>query len=604
VTIDGWITIGIVLAMLLGLSLTRVAADLIMLAALATLLVTGVLDEKQALAGFANEGVITVGILFAVAAGLRETGGMAMVAQRVLGSPKSIAAAQLRMMAPTAVMSGFMNNTPLVAMMMPVVIDWAKRLRIPASKLLMPLSFATILGGICTLIGTSTNLVVHGLLLEHQRHVAAEQVKAGLTPDPVVGLGMFDLTLIGLPCMIAGLAYILIASRWLLPDRTPPVSTTADPREYTVEMTVEPGGALVGRTIEQAGLRQLPGLFLIEIERGGEVLPAVAPQVALQADDRLIFAGVVDAVVELQKIRGLRPATNQVYKLDSPRAVRCLIEVVVSNTCRIVGQSIREGRFRTIYNAAVIAAARNGVRIRKKIGDIVLQPGDTLLLEAHPSFFEQHRNSRDFYLANRLPESNPPRHNRAWLAIGILAAMVTVASFGWLSMMQAALLAGGLMVITRCVNASTARRNVDWQLLLVIGAALGVGKAMEVSGAAATIVGAFQSIGGSNPWVALAVIYLLTMVFTEIMTNNAAAALMFPIAVATANAMGVNEMPFVVSIAIAASCGFATPIGYQTNLMVYGPGGYRFTDYLRFGGLLNLVVAAVTITLAPIVFGF
>lgn len=601
-SLEAWITIAVVVGVLLGLALTRIAADLIMLAALTALMaidaiVPGVtiFDKPvDGILGFANEGVLTVGVLFAVAAGLRETGGMAMLVQRMLGMPKSLAAAQARMMLPTAGMSAFMNNTPLVAMMMPVVIDWSKKLRQPASKLLLPLSYAAVLGGVCTLVGTSTNLVVHGLMIEHER--------ASGVARPV-GLHMFDITWVGVPCALAGLIYILIASKWLLPDRTPAVSSTTDPREYTVEMMVEEGSALVGKTIEQAGLRQLPGLFLIEIERAGEVLPAVAPQTTLLANDRLVFAGMVDAVVDLQKIRGLRPATSQVFKLDSPRAIRCLIEVVVSNTCRVAGQSIRDGKFRTVYNAAVIAVARNGERLRGKIGDIVLRPGDTLLLEAHPSFFEQHRNSRDFYLANRLPGSNPPRHEKAWVAIGILAGMVVAASLG-LSMLIAALLAGGLMVLTRCVNASTARRAVDWQILLVIGAALGIGKAMESSGAAEAIVSVFSGIGGDSPWLALIVIYLLTTFFTEVMTNNAAAALMFPIATVTAEKLGVSGMPYYIAIMVAASCAFATPIGYQTNLMVYGPGGYRFSDYLRFGGGLNIVVAIVALSLIPLIYGF
>lgn len=610
-TAEAWLTCAIVVSVVLTLTFTRISADLVMLAGLAVLLTIDTLlpsikifgSAADALAGFANEGTITVGVLFVVAAAIRETGGLSVIANRILGRPRTLAAAQARMIIPTALMSSVMNNTPLVAMMLPTITDWAKKLRISPSKLLMPLSFAAILGGICTLIGTSPNLVVHGLLIAYQRDHAIQSPEGAHAE----GLGMFDITLVGVPCAIVGIVYMLLLSRRLLPDRVPPISLESDPREYTVEMMVEPGSALIGKTIEQAGLRQLVGMYLMEIERAGDpptVIPMVGPEQTLKENDRLVFVGIVDSVVELQRIRGLRPATNQVFKLNDPRMSRCLIEAVVSNTCRLVGQTVRDGRFRAVYNAVVIAVARNGERIYKKIGDIVIKPGDTLLLEASPAFADAHRNSRDFYLVSKVEDSAPPRHERAWIAVAILAVMIAAAASGVISMMNAALLAAGGMVLTRCINATNARRSVDLQVLLMIGAALGLGKAMETSGAAQSIVNTFIGIAGTNPWISLIIIYGLTMLFTEAMSNNAAVALMFPIAMTTADSLDVSYMPFLMAIMIGASCGFATPIGYQTNLMVYGPGGYRFTDYLRFGGGLNLAVYAVTITVAPIVWPF
>jgi di/tricarboxylate transporter len=602
-TTEAWITLTAALGVLLTLAFTHIGADLVMLAALTALMTIDALagthltffaKPTDALAGFANEGVITVGVLFVVAAGIRETGGMSWIASRVLGRPRSVSGAQVRMALPVALMSSVMNNTPLVAMMLPVISDWGKRLRISPSRLMMPLSFAAILGGLCTLIGTSTNVVVNGLLIAHQQS----------TDQPAVGMGMFDITYVGLPCAVAGIAYIALVSRWLLKDRTPAVSVEGDPREYTLEMLVEAGGPIANRTIEEAGLRQLPGAYLMEIEREGEVIPMVGPQQRLEAGDQLVFVGVVDSIVELQKIRGLRPATDQLFKLNAPRANRCLIEAVVSDSCRLVGQTIRDGRFRSVYNAVVIAVGRNGKRLRQKIGDIVLEPGDTLLIEAHPSFADNHRNSRDFYLVSAVAESAPLRHERAWIALIILAAMVALAATEVLSMLNAALLAAGAMVLTRCVTGPIARRSIDWQVLLVIGAALGLGKALESTGAAKSIADELLHWGGGSPMLALIVVYGLTMVFTEIMSNNAAAALMFPIATATSATLGVSPMPFIIAIMIAASCGFATPIGYQTNLMVYGPGGYRFSDFIRFGGLLNLIMWLVTMLVTPIVWRF
>ncbi|HEX7008558.1 MAG TPA: SLC13 family permease [Phycisphaeraceae bacterium] len=586
---DAWVTLAVVAIMTAALVRNIAGPDIILLGSLALLTTLGVIDAGEAVRGFGNEGLITVAALFVVVAGLTQTGAMALIVQPILGRPRSVLSAQARLMFPVAALSAFLNNTPIVAMFMPVVSDWCKKAGISPSKLFIPLSYATILGGTCTLIGTSTNLVVNGLLL-------------GLEGGQ--SLKMFDLAWVGVPCAAAGLAYLLIVGRWLLPDRKPAVSIGDDPRQYTVEMLVEPHGPLVGQTIEQAGLRNLPGLYLMEIDRDGELIAAVGPHQRLQANDRLVFVGVVESVVDLRKTRGLAPATDQVFKLDASRTYRCLVEAVVSNTCPLVGKTIREGRFRSVYNAAVIAVGRNGQRIHKKIGDIVLQTGDTLLLEAPPHFAQQQRNSRDFFLVSRVEDSTPPRHEKAWLALAILGVMVAMATIGWMSMLGAALLAAALMILTRCCTSSEARRSVDWPVLIVIGAAFGLGEALEQTGAAATVADVLIGVAGTTPWVVLAVVYAVTMLFTSFITNNAAAVLIFPIAYAVAGELGVSFMPFAITIMMAASNSFTTPIGYQTNLMVYGPGGYRFTDYIRIGLPLNLLVMAITVILTPMIWPF
>ena len=420
-TLEAWIAVTVVVLVVALLAFTRFAADVVLVAGVTLLLVSGVLSPGEALAGLSNEGMATVAVLYVVAAGLRETGAVGWLVQSVLGRPRNLFNAQLRLMAPVAAASGFMNNTPVVAMFLPAVIDWARQNRLPISKLLIPLSYASILGGTCTLIGTSTNLVVNGLLIS----------QAGLP-----GLGMFDISRVGLPAALLGMVYLLLLGRWLLPDRRPVMDPQDDPRRYTVEMLVQRSSPLVGKSVEEAGLRHLPGMYLVEIERDGEVFPAIAPHQRLRADDRLVFAGILDSVMDLQRFRGLVPATDQVFKLDVPRPERTLVEAVVSDSCPLVGKSIREGRFRNLYNAAVIAVARNGERVRKKIGDIVLRPGDTLLLEADPSFVERQRNSRDFFLVSRLENSRPLRHERALTALVILGAMVVAVSAGWVSMLQ------------------------------------------------------------------------------------------------------------------------------------------------------------------------
>lgn len=559
--------------------------DMAMIGGVVALLAAGVLSPGEALAGMSNEGMITVAALFVVAAAVERTGALAAVVDRVLGRPTTLSSAQLRTMLGPAAVSAFMNNTPVVALMVPAIRDWAKKHRLSVSKLLMPMNAAVVLGGLCTLIGTSTNVVVSGLL-------------AAKTGRP---LGMFDITALGVPLFAAGLVYLVIASRHLLKDRRPAVGAGDDPRQYSLEMLVEPGSPLVGRSIEEAGLRGLEGLFLMEIDRGGHVIAAVGPTERLEAGDRLVFVGVVDSVVELQKIRGLRPATDQVFKLDDPRSERTLIEAVVSNTCPLIGRTVREGRFRSTYDAVVIAVARNGERLRMKIGDIALEPGDTLLLEASADFADHQRTNRDFYLVSAVRDSTPPRHERAWIACTVLAAMVLAATLELVPMVAAALVAGAVVVATRCISSDEARGAIEWESLLLIAASFGLARAMEKTGLAEAIAQSTIAAAGEHPHVVLAAIYFVTMLFTELMSNNAAAVLTFPIAWQTAADLGVNPVPFVMAMTVAASCGFATPMGYQTNLMIYGPGGYKFSDYVRFGGPLNLLVMAITVALAPLI---
>ena len=582
------LTAVVVFATLTALLFGQRGPDMAMIGGVVVLLAAGVLAPDEALRGMSNEGMITVAALFVLAAAVERTGALAALVDRTLGRPTSLAQAQIRTMVAPAALSAFMNNTPVVALMVPAIRDWAKKHRLSVSKLLMPMNAAVVLGGLCTLIGTSTNVVVSGMM-------------AAKTGRP---MGMFEITWLGVPLLAAGMVYLVIASRHLLKDRQPAVSPSDDPRQYSLEMLVEPGSPLVGRSIEEAGLRGLDGLFLMEIDRGGHVMAAVAPTERLEAGDRLVFVGVVDSVVELQKIRGLRPATDQVFKLDDPRTERVLIEAVVSNTCPLVGRTIREGRFRSTYDAVVIAVARNGERLQMKIGDISLEPGDTLLLETSPAFAVHQRSNRDFYLVSAVSNFTPPRHDRAWIACTVLAAMVLAATLELVPMVAAALVAAAVVVAMKCISSDEARGAIEWESLLLIAASFGLARAMEKTGLAEGIAQSTIAAAGDHPHVVLAAIYLVTMLFTELMSNNAAAVLTFPIAWQTATDLGVNPMPFVIAVTVAASCGFATPMGYQTNLMIYGPGGYKFSDYVRFGGPLNLLVMAITVALAPLIWPF
>ncbi|MDX2456570.1 MAG: SLC13 family permease, partial [Gammaproteobacteria bacterium] len=469
---EAWLTLAVVAGCFAMMAFTWVSPDIIMSGGLTLLLVSGVLLPAEALAGFANQGMLTVAVLYVVVSGLTETGAVSWVVQHILGRPRTTRQAQSRLMVPAAVLSAFLNNTPVVAVFVPAVKVWARRNNLNLSKLLIPLSYASIAGGTCTLIGTSTNLVVNGLLVDQ-------------VDSP--GLSMFDLAWIGLPIAVSVFIFVFMFSDRLLPDREEPLIHGNGIREYTAEMMVEAGSPLQGCSIEKAGLRCLPSLFLAEIERNGAILPAVEPRERLEANDRLIFVGAIESVVDLHRIRGLVPATNQVMKLEGARKDRSFFEAVVSSTCPLVGKSVKEGSFRTRYHAVIIALARNGERLHGKIGDMVLRAGDTLLLEARPNFIDQQGRSRDFLLVSEVGGFHPPNHKGAPVALGITIGMVVLAASGLLSMLEAALVAAGLMIASGCTSGQVARQAPDWQVLVVIATSFGVGAALQKSGAAGVL---------------------------------------------------------------------------------------------------------------------
>ena len=591
--------------LLAGLALRVAAADLLALTCLAALVfiqdLTGSANlptPEQAVAGFGNRGLITIGLLFAVVAGLEFTGGTQLATGWLLSRAKNLRDAQVRMLIPVAAISGFLNNTPVVAALLPIVDDLSKRISVSASRLLLPMSYAAILGGMCTVMGTSTNLIVRDMYAEHNQAIVA----AGGTA--ATSLSFFSPAWIGIPATLIGLVYIIFASPRLIPERKPAVSVSDDPQQYTVEMQVDANGPLVGKTIEKAGLRNLPGLYIAEIQREDDVITAAKPSERLQGGDALILVGALDSVVDLRKIRGLTAPDDQARKLQVPAWRRTLVEAVVSSRCSLLGKTIREGRFRSHFNAAVVAVARGGRRLEGKIGDVRLEVGDVLLLEASPSFLHRQRELRDFFLVSAVEQATVRRHDKAWTALAILLVMIVIAALGIVEILTASLVAAIAMIGLRCCTTYEARKSVDWSVLIVIGAAIGIGMAMNKSGSAGAIAGGLLTLAGNNPMLALAAVYLATMLCTETITNNAAAVLMFPIAIQSADAMQVSETPFVIAVMIAASASFLTPYGYQTNLLVYGVGGYRVSDYFKFGLPLSLIVFAVAMIVIPTVWSF
>lgn len=584
--LDSFIAIFTILLCLGLLTFTRISPDVVLTGGLTLLLTFGILDIETGISGFANEGFLTVGIMFVIAAGLRDTGAIDLVTQKLLGRTTSIRIALARLVVPTITLSAFLNNTPLVAALIPAVADWAKKNRFSASKFMIPLSYAAVLGGTLTLIGTSTNIIVYGLV----------------KTETNIELGFFDVMYIGLPVAAAGALYIILFGNKLLPERKPAIENLINVKEYTVEMIVDRGSPLINKTLEEAGLYRLPGLTLLEIDKGNGVkIDEITPDQVLCEEDRLIFTGATESVVDLQKIKGLKPATNQIFKLKSPRPNRGLIEAVISGRNPIVGKTVREGKFRQVYDAVIIGIARDGKRIDKKIGDIKIQPADTLLLEAHSSFLAQNKNSREFLLLRNIEGSAPIRHDKSLTAWIILLLMVSIAALDIISILNAAMIAAGLMIITKCVSAAAARRSIEIQVLLVIAASIGIGKSLEVTGTANLIAVEFLKILGNNPLLLLAGIFLMTNILTELITNNAAAVLMFPIAQSISLSMGLNFLPFIFTIMIAASAGYSTPIGYQTHLMVYGPGGYLFKDYVKIGLPLNIMNFCISMLVIPYV---
>jgi di/tricarboxylate transporter len=583
-TWQAWFTLATVFGALAAMASDKVSPDRATVGALALLILAGVVTPTRALAGFANEGMMTVALLFVVAAAIRRSGALGALSQRILGRPKTAAAAQLRLMVPVAGASAFINNTPLVAMLLPEVRDWARLRGVAPSRLLIPLSYAAILGGVCTLIGTSTNLVVHGLLQQ-----------AGYP-----GLGFFDLSPIGIPFALVGILFVVLLGRRLLPDRPQGAMPLADPRAFTAVFGVDPAGPLVGKRLGDVAIPDVPMLNPIEIERAGEFVPAPRGDEILRANDRLVVNAAMGEVRALERTPGLTPVADHAFTREG-NARRVLVELVVSGHCPLVGHVVGTGAFRQMYDAAIVAVARHGARVvQRREGGWLLESGDTLLVEASDDFLALHLNNPDFYLvtSHGRVEALASWHRPFSLAVFLI--MIGCAATEVLSTFEAALGAALVLLLSGVISWRQAQSDVDWSVLLVIATAFGLSAALEQSGAASGAAGALVALGSDSPWLTLALIYVATVITTEVVSNNAAAALMLPIALSAAAAMGVPYMPYAIAVIIGASAGFATPIGYQTHLMVYGAGGYRFTDFTRIGVPLGITLGVMVVALIPI----
>jgi di/tricarboxylate transporter len=583
---QAWFTLAVVVVLVVALAREMAPPAVSVLTATVALLLAGVIDADAAFAGFSNEAPIIVAALLVFARAADVAGIVGPLLERFFGRPDADQRWALpRLVLPVAGMSAFLNNTTLVAMTVPAVLDLCRRRGLSPSRFLIPISFAAVLGGVITTVGTSTNLTVSGLLRD-----------AGMRP-----LSLFELTPVGLPLALAGCAVIILLAGRLLPERGSVGRHSAEAaRDFTVSMRVRPGGPIDGRTVEAAGLRHLQGVFLVEVTRGERRIGPVGPEETLAGGDVLTFVGRVDDVVDLHRIRGLE--STEAQEIDQlAGSGQAFHEAVVGPD--LVNSTLQEVGFRARFGAAVLAIHRAGQRIDAKFGEVRLHLGDTLLVLADPGFKNRHRDGRDFLLIAPL-RGIPPSQGRKAGLVGLIGVGFVVASgTGLLPILHAALLAAILVMATGVLTVRQARDAVDLNIVVLIAAAFGLGAAVERSGlgaaAADLIVGLMMPLGAIG---ALAAILVATMLLTELISNNAAAVLAFPVAVATAAATGSDPRPFVVAVTMAASLSFLTPIGYQTNLMVYGLGGYRFGDFSRLGAPINLVVIALALILIPLVF--
>lgn len=584
---QGWFSLGLAASALILMSSGRFAPHLVMMVLLIVLSASGIIGPEQALAGFSNPGMITVVAMFIVAAGVHHSGGVDLLVHYILGKPTSVRGAQARIALPVTLLSGFLNNTPVVATMIPAVHAWSRKIGIAPSKLMIPLSYAAIFGGTLTLIGTSTNLVVNG---QYQQLTGSE------------GFSIFAITQVGLPVAVLGVAVMLLVMPRFLPDRKDQ-QKFGSVKEFTLEVAVAFEGPLVGKSVGEAGLRELDRLYLVEIERDGSVVTAVPSEERLRGGDRLVFAGDTQAISDLLRINGIVPSVHDDEPaLSKDRAERRLVEAVLSPQSDVLGQTIRDARFRDRYGAVVLAVARGGERVPGNLGNIRLKPGDVLLLEARPAFVSRQRYNKDFLLINDL-ETEAPRHDRAWLSWGILVVLVGLAACGVMSMLNAALVGAALMIMTGCCTVGQAQKAVDVPVIMTIAASFALGAALEETGAAGYLADTVFDLSSGHTLLALLLVYLVVSVLTEVITNNAAAVLIVPVVLSLTTAMGVDAEPFMIAIMMAASASFATPLGYQTNMMVFGPGGYRFSDFLKVGLPMNLFIGLVTVAVIAVVYG-
>lgn len=598
---EGFFVLAIIVLMVIALAKEIMRPGLVLFSALIILMIFGIVNSKEVLAGFSNKGMITIAILFVVSEGIKQSGALNKLATTFLPKRRgNIRLLFFRLMFPISFMSAFLNNTPIVIIFAPIVKKWAENLNLSSQKFLIPLSYATILGGVCTLIGTSTNLVVHGLMLE----------------NGFDGFSMFELGLVGIPLAFVGYFYMSYIGVHLLPGEKNFIRRPLyDQKDYYYELTVPPESQMVGQGLKNGRAKELKGFDIIQIERDGAKIAGKTPELTIEANDHLLVAGKsngLDIIKDLKSVRikGLDLLNNVISTSDLKQ-----YEAVLAPRFPGIGRTIVEFNFFDHYQAVIVAVHRNGERITSNLRSLKLKEGDNLVLLTTDRFIKNWGESKIFYLTTYIGEHNENKaKSKKWLALSILVMMIAGATaadylpkFGNVNtdMFFFSAIAAMLMIWLKIVPHQKYTKAISWDLLITIACAFGISKAMQNSGVADGI--AHTSIAFAKNWGPIGVlvcIYLLTNIFTELITNNAAAAIVFPIAMSAASQMGVDPKPFYVAICIAASASFATPIGYQTNLIVQGIGNYRFKDFVKVGLPLNILIFIVAILLIPLFWSF
>ena len=579
-----WITIVTVLSMFTVLLFTKLRADLVFLGAIAILFVTGVLDAKEAFSGFSSTSVVIIGVLFVVVAGLTHTGVLQWIVKHLLGQPKSYSKAVIRLMLPVAALSSFLSNTTVVALFVGIVKMWSKKLNISPSKLLIPLSYASGMGGVCTLIGTPPNLIISGLYADHTG----------------TAMNVLTTTIPGLFCLCIGVLSI-IAMRKLLPDRQAPETAFESTSDYTVELLVPSDNGHIGETIAEAGLTNVNGGSLIEIVHFDDIITPVPDDEIIMGGDRLIFAGQIDEILELKKSHGLVNADHHIFTMDEVGKDRQLQTAYVTFGSSLINTTIGDSTFEHDNNMILVAVARRGKRINESPRKVVLQAGDTLLFECPP-----HVNIHTERLASQLQFFDnaqvPNIGKKTLVSTTIMILMVVLSALNIIPLLQCAFLAAIAMLLFRCCNVDQAMKAINWEILMVFAGSVVLGIAIQKTGIAERLAFGILDVCGTNPIVVMAAICFVGTFITEFISNTAAGAMFFPIMYEAAEKLGYEPYPFLIALMVSVSSSFATPIGSPTHMLVYGPGGYRFSDFMRIGLLMNLIILAANIFIVNIIY--
>ncbi|MCB2195915.1 MAG: anion permease [Bacteroidetes bacterium] len=588
ITFDLIVVFVVILFILVVLYKELIGATFAFVIAVVTLGFFGILTPREILSGLANEQLAVILLLLLLGDIIRQTAVVELLFDRIFKNAKSYRGFLSRMTLIISGFSAFLNNTPLVAVMMPYVNNWCKRNDISPSKFLMPLSFAAILGGCATLIGTSTNLIVNGMVVD-------QNIIPGLE-----SLNIFDFAFVGVPMIFIGFLYLLFFGEKLLPAKKDILDQfSKNTREYLVEAEIRKDSQLIGKTIDEAGLRNLKGLFLVEIIRKSFKISSVKPNVILQEGDLLIFAGITETIAEMvESDLGLRlPSVGMMYKKKQTEVV----EIVISHNSPMINKTVKEIRFRAKYDAAVIAVHRNGERISGKIGEIEIKAGDVLLLFTGADFVSRSAHTQDFYFISKVKDFQKLESYKIWTLLGGTIGVILLAAFKIVSLFMGLMVLIMVLLALKIANPKELYKAIDYRLALIIAMSLALGTAMIKSGAAElfadSVITMFLPLGKIG---LLLGIYLITAVLAAFITNIAAVAILFPISLTMAVNLNLPTMPFILVVSFAAAANFMTPIGYQTNLMVYGPGGYSFKDFFRVGFPLTIIYMIVTITILSI----